>query len=119
MISCWNFEIVVVPILKSVSFVVLCEISFFCCIVIVDICVVVFHGCCDLWFGCCCCTLCFDFKGFCGIFASFLNFCSNENWNRSATFFSILLILSILSFKLLRKFLWCRDILSNREQLWC
>ena len=73
------------------------QLSFSCGIVIVDTPAVVFGGCCNLWFGCCCCTPCFDFQGFLEILASFLNFYSKENWNRSATYFD----LPILSFKLL------------------
>ena len=80
-ISCWNFKIVVVPTLM--------QLSFSCGIVIVDTPAVVFGCCCDLWFGCCCCTSCFDFQGFLEILASFLNFYSKENWNRSATFFDL------------------------------
>ena len=67
----------------------LMQLSFFCGIVIDDTPTVVFGGCCNLWFGCCCCTSCFDFQGFLEILASFLNFYSKENWNRSATFFDL------------------------------
>ena len=65
------------------------QISFSCGIVIIDTRVVLFDGCCNLWLGCCCCSPCFDFQEFLKIFASFLNYCSKENWNKSVTFFDL------------------------------